>query len=416
MSGMLSNLGRNIRSFIWALAIAFAVWIAAVTASDPDIVRTYPSPIKIEIVGQDPGLTLDTSIPQNVQVTLRSPQSVWNQLITQPTGIRAILDLSGLSAGEHKLNLQIQVNARPVRIINVSPSTVTFTLEPLITRNLDLQSTITGQPAIGYLAGDMTISPKQVVLAGPQSIVTRVSKVLVTVDLNGVRENIDQSLPIEVLDANNGSVTGLTIHPETAHITLPVSRLGGFRDMAVKVIVRGQVASGYRIDSISVFPPVVTVYSADPDLTNALPGVVETQPLDLQNASDNLNLRVSLNLPTGISVVGSQTVLIQAGISPIQSSLTLTGEKVEVTGLPTGMNAMISPASVDVILSGPLPILNTLTRQDIHVTVDTTGLIAGTYQLTPIVQTLASNITVESLLPGTVEVVIRPGSTPTPKP
>jgi len=413
---MLSSLARNVRSFTWALAIAFAVWIAAVTAADPDVVRTYPSPVKIEVVGQDPGLTLDTSIPQNVQITLRSPQSVWNQLITQPTGIRAILDLSGLSPGEHKINLQIQVNARPVRIINVSPSTVTFTLEPLITRNFDLQSTLSGQPAIGYLAGDLSIDPKQVVLAGPQSIVSRVSRVLVSVDLNGVRENIDQSVPIEVLDANNGLVTGLTIHPETVHITLPVSRLGGFRDMAVKVIVRGQVASGYRIDSISVFPPVVTVYSADPDLTNALPGVVETQPLDLQNASDNLNLRVSLNLPTGISVVGSQTVLIQAGISPIQSSLTLSGEKVEVTGLPSEMNAKISPSSVDVILAGPLPVLNTLTRQDIHVTVDTTGLIAGTYQLTPTVQTLASNITVESLLPGTVEVVIRPGSVPTNQP
>ena len=135
--------------------------------------------------------------------------------------------------------------------------------------------------------------------------------------------------------------------------------------MAVKVIVRGQVAGGYRLDSISVFPPVVTVFSSDPDLTNALPGVVETQPLDLQNAKDNLNLRVSLNLPAGISVVGPQTVLIEAGISPIQSSLTLTEERVEVTGLSADMSHQISPSTVDVILSGPLPILDTLTRQDV---------------------------------------------------
>jgi YbbR domain-containing protein len=154
----------------------------------------------------------------------------------------------------------------------------------------------------------------------------------------------------------------------------------------------------------------------DTDWTNALPGVVETQPLDLQNASDNVNLRVPLNLPNGISVVGSQTVLIQAGISPIQSSLTLTGEKVEVTGLAEGLTAHISPASVDVILSGPLPVLNTLTRQDVHVTVDAKDLIPGTYQLTPTVQTLASNISVESLLPGTVEIIILPIPTPTIKP
>jgi len=413
---MLSSLGRNIRSFLWALAIAIAVWIAAVTAADPDVVRTFPTPIKIEVVGQDPGLMINNNIPQEVQITLRAPQSVWNQLTAQPESVRAILDLSGLYAGEHKLNLQIQIDVRPVRIVTVNPSSISLTLEPLITRNLELQSSLTGQPFIGYLAGDLTIDPKEVVLAGPQSIVSRVTTVRVSLDLTGLRENIDQSVAIEVLDANNTPVTGLTVNPTSAHVTLPVSREGGFRDMAVKVIVRGQVASGYRLDSISVFPPVVTVYSSDPDLTNALPGVVETQPLDLQNASDNLNLRVSLNMPSGISVVGTQTVLIQAGISPIQSSLTLSGEKVEVIGLSDAMMAQISPAKVDVILSGPLPVLNTLTRQDIHVTVNAKDLTVGTYQLTPTVQTLASNITVESLLPGTVEVVIRPAPVPTIKP
>lgn len=413
---MLSNFSRNLQSFLWALAIAFAVWIAAVTAADPDEVRIYPTPIKVEVVGQDPGLTINGNIPKDIQVTLRAPQSVWNQLTSHPDSVRAILDLSGLSSGEHKLDLQIQIDARPVRKINISPSSVSFTLEPLITRSLAVQSTLSGQPAIGYQAGDLTLEPKEVVIVGPQSIVLRVTRVRVSVDLSGIRENIDQSVPIEVLDQNNAPISGLLIHPDTAHVTLPVSRQGGFRDMAVKVIVHGQVAGGYRLDSISVFPPVVTVFSSNPDLTNALPGVVETQPLDLQNASDNLNLRVSLNLPAGISVVGPQTVLIQAGISPIQSSLTLTEERVEVTGLSADMSYHISPAAVDVILSGPLPILDTLTRQDVHVIVDVKGLSAGTYQLTPTVQILASNVTVESLLPATVEVVLAPTSIPTIKP
>lgn len=413
---MLSSFGRNLRSFLWALAIAFAVWIAAVTAADPDEVRIYPTPIKVEVVGQDPGLTINGSLPKEIQVTLRAPQSVWNQLTSHPDSVRAILDLSGLSSGEHKLDLQIQIDARPVRIVTVSPSSASFTLEPLITRNLAVQSTLSGQPAIGYQAGDLSLDPKEVVIVGPQSIVLRVTRVRVSINLSGIRENIDQSVPIEVLDQNNAPVTGLSTHPDTAHVTLPVSRQGGFRDMAVKVIVHGQVAGGYRLDSISVFPPVVTVFSSNPDLTNALPGVVETQPLDLQNASDNLNLRVSLNLPAGISVVGPQTVLIQAGISPIQSSLTLTEEKVEVTGLSSDMSYHISPAALDVILSGPLPILDTLTRQNVHVIVDVKGLSEGTYQLTPTVQILASNVTVESMLPATVEVVLVPTPIPTIKP
>ena len=318
---MLNNIGRNLRTFLWALLLALAVWLAAVTASDPDEVHAYPAPIRVEVIGQDPGLVISGSLPKDVELTLRAPRSVWDQMRARPDSIRAVLDLSGLSAGEHKVSIQIQVDARPVRIVAANPQSVTVTMEPLISRTLPLESTVSGQPAIGYLPGDLTVDPKQIVLAGPQSVVARVTHVRVAVNITGIREGFDQSIPIEALDKNNARVTDLTIQPDAAHVALPVTRQGGFRDLAVKVVVRGQVASGYRLDSISVSPPVVTVYSANPDLVNALPGVVETQPLDLQAAKDNVSLRVPLNLPGGVSAVGEQTVVIQAGVSPIQSSL-----------------------------------------------------------------------------------------------
>ncbi len=287
---MLSNLGRNLRTLLWSLLLALAVWLAAVTAADPDVVRAYPTPVRVEVIGQDPGLVINGNLPKQVQLTLRAPQSVWDQLTARPDSVRAILDLSGLSAGEHKVDIQIQIGVRPVRIVSTTPSSVTVSMEPLITRTLPLQSTISGQPAIGYQPGQLTVDPKQVVLAGPQSIVESVSRVRVVAKITGIREGFDQTLPIEALDKSNVPVKDLTIQPAAAHVTLPVTRQGGFRDLAVKVVVRGQVASGYRLDSISVTPPVVTVYSSNPDLVNALPGVVETQPLDLQAAKDNVTL------------------------------------------------------------------------------------------------------------------------------
>ncbi|HTP01313.1 MAG TPA: CdaR family protein [Anaerolineales bacterium] len=413
---MLNSIARNLRTFLWSLLLALAVWLAAVTAADPDQVRALPNPIRVEVVGQDPGLVVDGSLPKEVQLTLRAPQSVWDQITARPDAIRAILDLSGLGAGEHDLSMQIQVPERPVRIVSANPSTVTVSLEPLVTRTLPLQATVSGQPAIGYEAGQLAMDPKQVVLAGPQSIVNRVKSARIGINVSGTRENVDESIPIQVVDQNKAPVAGVTIQPSAAHVTLPITRQGGFRDLAVKVIVRGQVANGYRLDSISVSPPVVTVFSSNPDLVNALPGVVETQPLDLQAAKDNVTLRVPLNLPGGVSAVGDQTVVIQAGISPIQSSLTLSSQQVEITGLASDMESQISPATVDVILSGPLPVLNSLSRQDVHVIVDVAGLAPGSYQLTPMVQTLASGVTVESLLPATVEVVLAPKTSPTPKP
>jgi YbbR domain-containing protein len=404
---------KNFRTFLWALAMAVAVWIAAVTSADPDEARPFPNPIPIEIVGQDPGLVISTDIPKEMEVTLRAPRSVWEQLNTNPQSVRAVLDLSGLSAGEHSVNLQIQVDARPVRIVSAGPSSITFTLEPLVTRRLDVELSIKGQPSIGYQAGESKLEPGQVVISGAQSQVQKVKRARVAINLDGLRESLDQPYKVELVDENNQAVKSLTVTPENIQLSIPISQQGGYRDMAVKVIVRGQVAGGYRLSNISVFPPVITVFATDPQIVNTLPGVVETQPLDLQNASEDITTRLDLNLPAGVSVVGEQTVLIQAGISPIESSLTLSGEIVEVDGLPAAWSANVSPATIDVIVSGPLPLLDTLTRQDVRVTIDVTGLAEGAHQLEPKVEILISDVIVESILPGTVEVVIASSTMPT---
>jgi YbbR domain-containing protein len=370
----------------------------------------------MEVVGQDPSLVITGDVPTELRLTLRAPQSVWDQLTASPDSVRAVLDLSSLKAGEHRVSPQVQIDARPVRIVTVNPSTILLSLEPLVSRTFALQTTLSGQPAVGYQAGDLRLQPQEVVVSGPQSRVSDVTRVHVVVNVGDIRDSIDQDFEVEVLDQNNVAVDGITVTPGAVHVALPVLRQGGFRDMAVKVVVRGQVAPGYRLDSISVFPPVVTIYSSNAELVSALPGVVETQPVDLDAARSNLSLRVSLILPTGVSVVGQQTVLIQAGISPVQSSFTLTGQKVEIKGLPDQLVAEISPATVDVILSGPIPILDTLRPQDVQVTVDVTNLGPGSYQLTPTVQILTSSVDVESINPGAVEVVLTPKANPTPHP
>jgi YbbR domain-containing protein len=105
------------------------------------------------------------------------------------------------------------------------------------------------------------------------------------------------------------------------------------------VVVRGQVASGYRLTNISVNPPAITVFSGDPTLVSALPGFVETEPLNLNDASQDIELRLALNLPAGISVVGEQTVLVQVGIDAIEGSLSLNNMPVTVIGLAEGLSA-----------------------------------------------------------------------------
>jgi YbbR domain-containing protein len=405
---MFNWLFRNLRTLIIAFVLALAVWVSAVTAADPDEVRSYPRPVKLEIVGQNSGLVIVNPLPETVTITLRAPVSTWNELNTNDEQVRAILDLSGLSAGKHKVTIQTQVKARPVRVISTSPDTLELTLEPLASKTIPIQLAVRGEPPVGYKAGSVVLKPSQIVISGPQSEVERVARIQADISIAGVRQDIQSTLPLRVLDANGMVVNELTIHPDTVQVNLPITQQGGYRDIAVKVAVRGQVAGGYRLTNISVFPPVLTVYSTNPAVVNDMPGYIETEPLNLSGESKDIDTHLKLTLPTGVSVVGDQTVHVQVGIAAIEGSLSLSGIPVDVIGLAPGMEAAISPGIVDVILTGPLPVLDKLTPGDVKFVVDLTGLDLGTHQATPQAQIRITDIRVQSLNPGTIEVTIAP--------
>lgn len=413
---MLRWLTTNLRTFLLAFALAVAVWVTAVTASNPDQTGTLSRPIPIEFIGQDAGLILTSSVPQTVVVTLRAPKSVWDQLEADPASVHAVVDMTGLGSGTHTAEIVLQVGVQPVRILSVTPRTLTLVFDPLVTRTLSVELSLSGVPAVGYQIGDPLLTPNKVTVSGPELTVTRVASIRAALDLTEARENLEASLPLAAFDADGALLSGLTILPQSVQISLPVLHLGGYRDLAVKVVTIGRPASGYRLTSVSAFPPIVTVYSGNILLIESLPGYVETMPLDLSGVSDNIEIRLALNLPSDVTLVGEQSVLVQVGVTAIEGSLTVGFRPVEVIGLGPGLTAQVSPVTVDVILSGPLPALDSLRASDVRVSVDVSGRGPGTYQLTPTISILAGGVSVESILPGTVQVTIASKSPGTPRP
>ena len=408
-------LATNLRTFLLAFALAVAVWVTAVTAANPDLTQAYPKPISIEYIGQDPSLIMTDTVPREVQVTLRAPRSIWDNLISGEAPIHAVVDLTGLGSGPHTVVVQTQIATRPVRIISVTPQTFILSLESLVAVTMPVELSFTGKPAIGYKAGDVTLDPTEAVISGPQSIVAQVKHLQVVLDVTNARQNIVATLPIHMVTDNTSILSRITIRPANVDVSLPIVQQGGYRDLAVKVVTVGKLASGYRLNNVTASPLIVTVYSENIPLIESLPGYVETTMLDLSGASNNIETKLALNLPGGVTLIGDQTVSVQIEIVPIEGSLTLGFRPVDTIGLAVGLKAQLSPITVDVILSGPLPVLDSLSpSDDVSIQVDLTGLTVGTYQLTPKVTVKKPGLTVQSILPGTVEVVITKEVTPTP--
>ncbi len=412
---MLRWLGKNIGSFLLALILAIGVWVAAVNASDPNEELIYPSPIPVETVGQATTLLITNDYDEEIKLTLRAPHSVWEKILADKESVRAVLDLSGLEAGEYSLEPQIQIAHQPTQIITVSPASIHITLEELATRTIPIEIDITGEPAIGYSAGHTSYTPKEATISGTKSLVEEVDKIYASFDINDANESIDETLSLIIQDENEQIIRDISLNPEEINLQIPISQQGGYRDVAVKVGVTGQVADYYRLTNISVFPPVVTVYSADTQLVNDMPGVVETDPVDLNDAHEDFSARVGLVLPENVTIIGDQSVLVEVSIKAILGSLTIDDKPIEIINLDPALYAQLSPTTIDVIVSGPLPALDNINPADLRVIVDVDELASGEYQLVPSVEILNDEISVESILPESIQVIISqtPFVTPT---
>lgn len=418
MISILRGFVKSIPTLILSFMLAIAVWISAVTAADPTEDRLYPRPVPIERIAQDPSLVLLGDVPTQATVTLSAPSTIWSQMLNDRAPIRAYIDLSGKEAGTYTLEVNVDPLVKPAKVVSYSPRTVTVTLEKLVTQEFPIQLVRRGEPSIGFQADAPQLSQNTVTISGPASRVEQVKEVRVTVDLSQAREAINRVLDVQVLNTTGNAVEGITVTPDQVTLAQPISQRGGYRNVVIKVASTGQVAGGYRLTNISVFPPAVTVFSTNPQLVENLPGFVETAPLDLTGVKDDQEVRLSLNLPNGVEVVGDQTVLVQVGVSAIEGSVTLSNLEVEVQGLVETLGARISPETVDVIVSGPLPLLDQLSANDVSVVLDLIGVGEGTYQFAPRVVITIPELQVESILPGSIEVVVgpRPRRTQTPTP
>jgi YbbR domain-containing protein len=371
------------------------------------------------VIGQDPGQILTSSLPTQVYVTLRAPKSVWDRLNAEDKPISAMIDLSSLSSGSHTLTIQIHIAERPIEIINVTPASVKVTLEPMASRTFPVHLAVTGEPAVGFQASPSTISQSSVSISGPESQVKRVSEVRASINISQAEEDVHQTMVVEAVDAFGTSITSVSLSPNKITVNIPVSQRGGYRNVVIKVVTSGQIASGYRLTNISAYPPSVTIFSSNPQTVEILPGYVETLPINTDGVKEDLDIQASLNLPAGVSVVGNQSVIVQVGVTAIEGSLTFTNMHVQVIGLTPGLAAELSPDIIDVILTGPLYLLDQLNSSQVHVSINLTNQGPGVVKLTPLVSIDLSEIRAEAILPGTVEVnvfQITPTPTPTPTP
>ncbi len=412
MRNALRWLWSNLGLILLSLFLSTLIWATAVEQENPTLEQAFPSAIPVSLINTPAGMIAYGQTDARVSIVLRAPQSVWKAL--RPEDIRAFVNLSGLKPGTHNLPVQVQVGLGPVQIRRVEPSILVVYLEPMAQAEVLVRVRLEGNTPLGYIARPPESETLTVTVSGPASLVAQVVEARAVVSVEGRRADVDGEFDLRPYDAQGKEVPYITLTPSRINIHITVEQLSGFRDLAVTARLTGQVASGYRISGITVDPPIVTVYGA-PEVISQIPGYLETVPLDLENTKESLEVRLPLVAPEGVSLLMKEpVVVVRVTVVPIEGSMTVR-RPVEVQGLTPGLTATVAPEEVEVILNGPLPVLEKLRPEDVRVLVDLFGLTPGQYSREPQVVVTPPGVTVGAILPATVQVEISLPVTPTPE-
>ena len=397
----------NLSNVIIAIVLGILVWFSATTANDPNIEDKYPTSVPLEIIGLQDDKLITTSLPETVEVNLRAPQSLWDTLNSQKDVVTASIDLTNYENGEYMMPIDVSVFLNPVDVVGTTPSVVAISIENKSIVDFPITTEVVGEPSLGYEIINLELNVDSVQIKGAEKIVSSISTVKARINILDKNESFEKEISLSAFDAEGNPVQNITFEPQTINTKVELSQSGGYRDVAVTLLTDGIPKDGYHVTNISYNPIIVTLYSANPEDVQSLPGYVNTIPLDITGADTNIQTKIALDLPENISVVSNegidQTIDVFVGIAATESSTRIT-LPVEYVGLNDQYKVSISPEAVDVIVSGPLTDLEKLTKDDIHLYVDLTQMEVGKFTAQLIPEIINESLKIESIVPEMVEV------------
>jgi YbbR domain-containing protein len=316
---------------------------------------------------------------------------------------RATVDLTNVTPNGEPANVPVRVTALDpdITIIDVTPRTIQVVLERSSSKEVPVRVE-RGPAPDGIEVGETTYEPETVTVRGAASVVARVvaAEVLVALDPQGF--DVDREVEAHPVDANGEQVTGIDVEPATVHVQIPLFTDKDSRTLPVNPVISGAPAPGFRIARVEVDPATVTVEGDAEQLTTLIQ--VDTAPVSVAGATQNVIQNVPLAPPNGISTKSATTVTVQVTISPITETRTFSAG-LRLDGRDDALGYSLSTEQVLLTVFGSVADLDQLDAGPLDVALNVTGLGPGEHQVT-VVPDLPSGPRVVRIDPEQVTVTV----------
>lgn len=398
-------LTNNLSLKLLSVFFSFALWVIVVNVDDPVTTKTFkniPVTIKNESVLTDNGLVyqvLDGS--DSVSFTVKAKRSVVESLKNED--FRAVADFAERIS---ETSIPIKVTALrhedDIKDINLQKYTVKIDIEQEVVKTVKVNLQMVGTTADGYTVGNVQVSPSEVTMSGPQSLIDNIESMVVILDSSNASSDISTTATGQLFDKNGEAIYDERIKCDTDKFQID-AKLLTTKSVDLDFSVEGNVKNGYRYTEVRYSPTTVQIAGEPEDLEKVSTIVIPSSELNIEGADKDITKIVNVEeyLPEGIIVVDDNekkinvTIQIQA-LSELELAFPVT--KIDILNTPAGLDASIEGnLSAEVVLRGMAEDLERFTVDDLQLSVDVKGLTEGTHKLqTKIVSNIDSVEVVES--------------------
>jgi hypothetical protein len=171
-----------------ALLITLGLWFAVTTQRAPAVKRLHDVPLEFLL---PEGVDIGNDPVDKVDVTLEGSQDKLAVLTARD--LVAQVDVTGLLPGDRNprlsdKNVSMEL-PEGVRIVVISPRSLTLRLEPVVEREVPVEARFEGVPPEGFALGAVAVEPGRVRVRGPESHVGAVERAFTeAISLAGRRE------------------------------------------------------------------------------------------------------------------------------------------------------------------------------------------------------------------------------------
>jgi YbbR domain-containing protein len=300
---LLRNYGLKLTAFV--LAVALWCWVL-VNERNPQVTRSVDVTVRVQGVAAN--LAVATP-PDPVEVTVRGLKQDMPAAVPR---LEAYVSATGYYVGRHTLKLQLKA-PEEITVVQVRPRTVDIVLERLTSQFKPAETKMTGELPAGYEYVSADASPKYLRVSGAKSRVEQVFHVVATLDLQRAVPDIPVAVAVTPVGVSGERVEGVTISPAQISVTVRTKHETSSRPVPVVVRTTGSLPAGVRIVALDVSPPVVSVLGPDAQV-NAMK-YLETEPLPLDGVAGNMEKKLALVAPEGLSVLMAKSVTVRVTVA-----------------------------------------------------------------------------------------------------